>query len=183
MLPVVGGILFFVLLGVLTWGIAALLSRNPDSVNERLAKTTFDVGGTSTVAETIADSGPLLFQGLVGDEGERSIVLDHTGEDVRTGWRAYYASPADRPLDCRVTQIRRTRQFTDCEGRTLDVEDLTPPEGVRVLVGDVVTIDLTGATSGTAATPGTGTTSGTAPATTSVTTSGTAPVTDSSDAP
>ena len=45
-LPVAGGLAFFALLGLATWGIAALLRDNPEQVNERLAQTTFEVGNT-----------------------------------------------------------------------------------------------------------------------------------------
>ncbi|MBI5089235.1 MAG: hypothetical protein HZB15_10380 [Actinobacteria bacterium] len=142
-LPVAGGLAFFALLGLATWGIAALLSRNPDQVNERLARTTFEVGNTQRMAEVIAEEGPLMFQGLIGDEADNSVVLDHTGEVVSQGWVVYYAHPADRPDTCKVTQVVGTRQFTDCEGRVIDVEQLAaPPLGVRPLVGDTVILDL-----------------------------------------
>ena len=144
-LPVLGGLLFFVLLGLATWGIAAILSRNPERVNEDLAATTFRVGEIETVADIVAEDGPLIFPDLVRSGGNRTVVLDHTGTDPRRNWRAYYAFPADRTVECKVEQVRGTRTFTDCEGRTLDVEDLAPPPGVRVLVSDSVTIDLTGA--------------------------------------
>ena len=49
-LPVVGGLAFFALLGVVTWGIASLLSRNPEKVEERLAQTQFEVGPTEDLA-------------------------------------------------------------------------------------------------------------------------------------
>ncbi|MGE0139306.1 MAG: hypothetical protein AB7R77_15930 [Ilumatobacteraceae bacterium] len=142
-LPVAGGIGFFALLGLATWGIAALLSRNPEQVNERLARTTFEVGNTERVAEIISAEGPLMFQGLVGDEADDSVVLDHTGQSVNTGWVIYYAHPADRPETCKVTQVVGTRQFTDCDGRTIGVEQLAaPPLGVAPLVGDTVILDL-----------------------------------------
>lgn len=151
-LPVAGGIVFFALLALATWGIAALLSKNPDRVSTRLATPTFEVGRTETIAELIADQGPLLFQGLVGKEGDRSVVLDHTGDTVKKGWRVYYAYPADRTADCLVEQVKGTRNYTDCEGRTLPVEQLAPPEGVQVLVNDRVEIDLRGALAATSST-------------------------------
>lgn len=144
-LPVAGGIVFFALLALATWGIAALLSNNPERVSTRLATPTFEVGRTETIAELIADQGPLLFQGLVGKEGDRSVVLDHTGDTVKKGWRVYYAYPADRSPDCLVAQVKGTRTYTDCDGRTVSVEQLAPPEGVQVLVNDRVEIDLRGA--------------------------------------
>jgi hypothetical protein len=141
-LPVVGGIAFFALLALATWGIASLLSRNPEKVEERLAQTQFEVGPTDDLADLIADDGPMLFQGLVGDGADRSIVLDHQGDDPAQGWRVRYAHPADREPTCKVSQIEQTRQYTDCEGRTLEVDDLARPERARVLVSDVVVIDL-----------------------------------------
>jgi hypothetical protein len=144
-LPVLGGLAFFVVLGLATWGIAAVLSDNPERINDRLAADTFDVGDVDSLSSIIADEGPLIFPDLVRTGGTRTIVLDHTGDDPTRGWRIYYAYPADRELTCKVTQVRGTRQFVDCEGRTLDVEDLAPPVGVNPLVSDRVVIDLRGA--------------------------------------
>jgi hypothetical protein len=154
-LPVLGGILFFALLGVATWGIAAVLSGNPDQVEQRLAATTFEVGRTTYLAELIADDGPLLFQGLVGTAADRSIVVDHQGDVPKRGWRVRYAFPADRTDACKVTQVKGTAEFTDCEGRTLGVDDLARPAGVQLIVGDVVTIDLRGAGDPATTTPAT----------------------------
>lgn len=142
-LPVAGGLAFFAVLGLATWGIAALLSRNPEQVNERLARTTFEVGDTARIAALIDEDGPLLFQGLVGKDAKGSVVLDHTGDVVDRGWIVYYAHPNDREESCKVTQVQHTRRYIDCDGREIDVEQLAPPpEGVRPVVGDTVIIDL-----------------------------------------
>jgi hypothetical protein len=160
-LPVVGGLAFFAVLAAATWGIAALLSSNPDQVNERLARTTFEVGPTDRIAALIDEDGPLLFQGLVGTGAKGSVVLDHTGDVVDRGWVLYYAHPSDRDETCKVTQIEHTRRFTDCDGRELNVEDLAPPpHGVRPVVGDTVIIDLRAANTPTTTTDTTPTTVG-----------------------
>ncbi|MCB1000792.1 MAG: hypothetical protein KDB40_15965 [Acidimicrobiales bacterium] len=143
--PVVGGIGFFALLGLTTWGIAAFMSRNPERVEERLAATTFEVGGIEFVADQIDQGGPILFQGLVGDDAERSVVLNHTGDDPERGWSVRYAFPADRDDSCPVRQVEGTASFTDCAGRTLGYDDLARPERVRPLISDVVVLDLRGA--------------------------------------
>ncbi len=156
-LPVVGGIAFFVVLGLATWGVAALLSGNPEQVEERLAPPTWTVGRTEFLAGEIAEDGPLLFQGLLGDTADRSIVLDHQGDDPRTGWRVRYAFPADRDDTCKVRQVPGSREFLDCEGRTLGVDDLARPERVRPLVSDVVIIDLRGAAEDAASATSSGT--------------------------
>ncbi|MFN6121624.1 MAG: hypothetical protein ACK5CE_18600 [Actinomycetes bacterium] len=145
LLPVLGGIAFFALLGGVTWGIAALLSGNPERLEERLATPTFEVGSTEFVAGQIADGGPLLFQGLVGDDADRSIVLNHEGDDPGRGWSVRYAFPADRDDTCPVSQVEGTARFTDCDGRELAYDDLARPDRVRPLISDVVVIDLRGA--------------------------------------
>ncbi len=141
--PVLGGIAFFALLGLATWGVAAILSGNPDDLSDDLSSPTFEVGHVESISAIIADDGPLIFPDLVRAGGRRTVVLDHTGDDVRANWVVYYAAPADRPLDCKVTQQQGTRQFTDCDGRTIDVTDLTPPPGVFTAVeGTTIVIDL-----------------------------------------
>ena len=155
-MPVLAGLAFFALLGLALWGIAALLSNNPEQVNERLARTTFEVGRTERIADVIAEDGPLLFQGLVGDDADNSVVLDHTGDDPENGWIVYFAHPADRDDSCKVTQIQHSRQFTDCEGREIEVEQLAPPPiGVRPVVGETVTIDLRAVNTATTEVPST----------------------------
>ena len=53
------------------------------------------------------------------------------------------AYPADRDDECKVTQIRGTRRFTDCDGREIDVSDLaTPPAGVTPNVFPDGTLEL-----------------------------------------
>jgi len=67
------------------------------------------------------------------------------GSEPQLGWRIYLAYPADRSTDCAIEQIRGTRQFTDCDGRTIDVSDLAlPPDGVVPQVSDdgLLTLDL-----------------------------------------
>ena len=78
--------------------------------------------------------------------GKRSIVIEHNGTDPAKGWQVYYAYPADRDESCLVTQIARTHTFTDCEGRTLRVDELMPPLDVRPIVENKTTllIDLRG---------------------------------------
>ena len=56
-LPVVGGLGFFALLALATWGIASVMSRNPDQVEDRLVGTVFEVGNTEFVANLIDDGG------------------------------------------------------------------------------------------------------------------------------
>jgi hypothetical protein len=148
--PVLAGLAFIALLGLVTWGIAAWISRDGAEPTERLAPTTFPLGSVQARAEDVAENGPIILPGLNTTTGERTLVVDHTGDDPTRGWRIYYAYPIGRP-DCPVEQVVGTRDFVDCDGATITVEDLSPPEsGVNPVVEDQrrLLIDLRGVTTG-----------------------------------
>ncbi|MGB0113779.1 MAG: hypothetical protein WBP59_11210 [Ilumatobacteraceae bacterium] len=149
--PVLGGIAFFVVLGLATWGIAAYISRGGAEVTDRLAPTTFPIGSAQNAAQTVEEDGPIIFPGLNTLTGERTLVLDHVGDDPTRGWRIYYAFPAGRDSSCPVEQVIGTREFIDCDGVTIDVTELSPPDaGVNPIVEDQRTliIDLRGLSTG-----------------------------------
>jgi len=147
--PIVGGILFFAALFGVTW-LMAEFATNRAEVQVQAGDRTFVVGNVDDIAEAVAEGGPLLFPDLKSADGVRSIVLDHTGADPATGWQVYYAYPADRGTDCLVTHVPKSRNYTDCEGRSLDVSELALPTDVRPVVENrkTLSIDLRGVTSG-----------------------------------
>ena len=104
--PVGLGLLFFAVLGGLLWIVAALLSDAKPSDN--FATKTFRPGSASGWAQVVVEDGPILFPDLLGTDGDKTIVLDHQGTDPDLGWVIYLAHPADRPLSCKVTQVRHT---------------------------------------------------------------------------
>ncbi|NDH45407.1 MAG: hypothetical protein EBY04_03410 [Actinobacteria bacterium] len=133
MAPVAAGIAFFAVLGLVLFGIAALMS------GEQSQTTTFtpdrlQVGNVERWADTVNTNGPVLFPGLGTTSGERTIVLDHNGSDPQRGWIVYYAYPADRDPSCIVTHVKGTRDFIDCDQRTLAVELLHRPVDARPVV-------------------------------------------------
>jgi len=132
-LPVAGGALLLAALLGLLWAVAAWMSSDGRPA-ERLAPTTFEVGDVTTFSEHIAESGPLLFPGLNTTSGERTLVLDHTGDDPAEGWHLYWAHPADRGPTCAVEQVEGTDRFVDCSGRELGVDELAPPAGTCAIV-------------------------------------------------
>lgn len=146
--PVVAGIVFFAVLFLATWGVAVLIGRNADSVSGGFAPTIFEVGPVETIAESVAEDGPILFPDLKSADGTRSIVVDHLGDDPARGWQVYYGHPADRDPGCLVAHTPGTRTFVDCEGRELAPEDLALPVSVRPIVENRTTlfIDLRGVT-------------------------------------
>jgi hypothetical protein len=141
--PVAAGIGFFAVVGLFLWGIAALLSGN--ETQTLIGSRTFTPGPARVWAASIDRDGPILFADLSGTTGDQSVVLDHQGDDPERGWRLYLAHPADRPLTCKIAQEPRTANFTDCEGRALQVDQLAlPPQGVGPAVSNdgVLSLDL-----------------------------------------
>lgn len=139
--PVIGGGVIIAALAAFLWGMAAFISSGSAETSERFANTEFTIGGVENLSEVVATNGPMLFPELGTPVGTRSIVVDHTGEQPADGWRVYWAYPADRDADCVVDQIPATRTFTDCEGRTIDVSELAPPDaGVVPRVDDQTTL-------------------------------------------
>ena len=126
-LPVLGGIALLAAIFSTTFGIAAWISRGGAETTPRLAPKTLPVGRAETIAETIVETGPILFPGLNTTTGQRTLILDHQGEDPTRGWRLYLAHPADADASCAVEQIRATSRFTDCNGTELDVTALARP--------------------------------------------------------
>jgi hypothetical protein len=143
--PIVGGIVFFAALFGVTWLMATYVTNKTETTTTT-GDRTFVVGQVADIAESIAENGPVLYPDLRDPLGKRSIVIEHNGTDVAKGWQVYYAYPADRTDACLVTQIQKTHSFTDCEGRTLTVEQLMPPTDVRPIVENKTTllIDLRG---------------------------------------
>lgn len=131
--PVAAGIGFFALLALLLWGVAALISRNPEQTSTNLSGTIQEMGSAVNLADAIAKDGPIVLNDLIGDD---HIVLSHSGADPNQGWVISLAHPADRDASCQVEVVRGTATFTDCDGRTLGVTDLAaPPAGVAPIVG------------------------------------------------
>jgi hypothetical protein len=145
-IPVAAGIGFFTVLGLALWGVAALIADNAVETEEILVAEYQDLGSADRFAAIVDEGGPIVMRDLVGED--RSIVLDHAGDDPRSGWIVYLAHPADRDPSCPVEQQPGTRRFTDCDGRTLDVTELAPPPlGVQPIVSDdgLLTLDLVAA--------------------------------------
>jgi len=114
-LPVVAGLVFFAVLGLAIWGVAAWTSHT-NGVQSNLGEDTFNMGSARDRAQEVAERGPLLFPGLVAaDQGY--IVVNHAGTDELAGWKAFAAVPPGSRIDCAVQWVADTRQFQDpCTG-------------------------------------------------------------------
>lgn len=142
--PVLGGIAVLALIMLFTYAMAVLISGSDGpEASERLAPRTIELGNVENRARDVAEGGPLLFPGLNTSIGERSLVLHHEGDDPATGWVVFAAHPADRPMSCAIEQVRGTDTFVDCDGRTVHVTDLAPPDGgIRPVVYDRQRLEL-----------------------------------------
>ncbi len=148
-LPVFGGAVVLAIMAGFTWAIAAYISGGDPQSTNRLAPSTFTIGNVEGLSETVAADGPLFFPELGTAIGTRSIVINHTGDVPADNWRVYWAYPADRDSTCFVEQVPHTSTFTDCDGRSIDVTELSPPDqGVvpRVEERTTLIIDLRGVT-------------------------------------
>jgi hypothetical protein len=139
LIPIIGGIAFFAALFGVTWLMATYITNNAE-VNVQPGDRTFVVGSVVDVAKSVASNGPVLYPDLRDSHGTRSIVIEHTGDDPANGWQVYYAYPADRDATCLVKQVKKTHTFTDCEGRTLNVDQLQLPADVRPIVENRTTL-------------------------------------------
>jgi hypothetical protein len=145
--PVLGGITVLAAILAATYGLAAWISRDGVETSSRLTPRTLPVGGVESVSETIAETGPILLPGLNTTSGERTLILDHAGEDPTRGWRLYLAHPEGEP-SCGVTQVPETSRLLDCDGDEIDIARLARPTDAcpivenreRVLIGLVTDV-------------------------------------------
>jgi len=140
--PVLGGIVVIGLIFLATWISAVLISGGGAETTSRLAPPVFPMGSVTERATSIAKDGPIVLADLHTTRGDRSLVVDHEGDNATTGWKLYWGYPADRDASCPVTQVRGTQTFTDCAGRTLDVTQLARPEGVHPTVVDSERLEI-----------------------------------------
>jgi hypothetical protein len=140
--PVLGGIIVIGLIFLATWISAVLISGGGAETTARLAPPVFPMGSVKERAESIAEDGPIVLADLHTTRGDRSLVVDHEGDDPTAGWKLYGGYPADLDATCPVTQVRGTQTFTDCNGRQLDVTELARPDGVHPTVVDSERLEI-----------------------------------------
>ena len=105
---VVAGVLLFLLVLALT---------GPRSARQS-SRATFKVGSARSLAKTVAQDGPLLFQDLLNRS--RDIFVNHLGGDE---WRAFEAHAPGAPRRCTLKWRPETRDFVDpCEGRAFPAD-------------------------------------------------------------
>lgn len=91
-----------------------LASRGGDDVRISIGDDRFRAGSAEARAETIAETGPVLFGDVAG--GSRDIILQHIGDDPESGWVAIAATAPGKPRDCTLDWQAETGDFADCDG-------------------------------------------------------------------
>lgn len=127
------GTVFFALLFGVTWIFADQATDNRKR-EVRTGDYTFRVGPVDDMADLVKRDGPILYPDLRDTTYQRTIVVDHVGDEPSRGWQVYYAYPADRGPECLVTHLEGSRNFIDCNQRTLSVELLFRPVDARPVV-------------------------------------------------
>jgi hypothetical protein len=105
--PVLGGIAFIAVIGLVLWGVAVLVGRNADPSDVHLGPDKFVLRSLDKKAKLIAEDGPLLFPGLVGPAERQPIGVWHAGDVTTSGWEVFSLVPAGGTPSC-VLQLDRT---------------------------------------------------------------------------
>ena len=109
--PVLGGIAFIAVLGLVLWGASVLLVRNADPSDVHLGANEFVLERLDAKAKLIAKDGPLLFPGLLGPAERLPIGVWHAGDSATSGWQVFSLVPAGGTPSC-VLQLDRTDRTT-----------------------------------------------------------------------
>ena len=109
--PLAAGLAFFAVLFGVPWLFADRATDNRKR-EVRSGDYTFRVGPVDDIAEIIERDGPILYPDLRDTTYQRSVVVDHTGDEPSRGWQVYYAYPADRSPECLVTHTSKEREIS-----------------------------------------------------------------------
>jgi hypothetical protein len=116
---ILGGI-FLIVLAICIAGAVLAIANDDPNVDINLGDDEFQIHQIEARAETVADSGPLLFADPTG--GNRPLIVTHQGDEPEEGWIAILAiAPGSEA--CIVDWDEDDGVFRDCEGETY------PPDG------------------------------------------------------
>jgi hypothetical protein len=82
-----------------------------DDIQVRLGDDRFQDINAVSVAEKIAQDGPIIYQDLAG--GSRDIFVQHLGDDPEQGWLAFDVRPAGEARECALSWQPDQQQFVD----------------------------------------------------------------------
>jgi hypothetical protein len=105
---VVGATAVFVALVI---GLLVFYLAGRDDIQVRLGDDRFQDINAESVAEKIAQDGPIIYQDLAG--GSRDIYVQHLGDDPEQGWLAFDVRPAGEARECALSWQAGEQQFVD----------------------------------------------------------------------
>jgi hypothetical protein len=88
-----------VVAAALVLGVARLASDPDSGVDIRLGVDTVNLGAAERYAGEIAQRGPLIFPDASPNR-ERDVVVNHVGDDWRTGWFVFAARREGEGREC-----------------------------------------------------------------------------------
>lgn len=122
--------------------LVTLVLKDRNSPDLRLGDQTYVVGNTEGIASSIADHGPLLLPDVSGRK-DRNVILQHVGQDPKSGWYAFLANPPDRDQSCTWEWKPDENLFrAKCDPSLTAPADGKGLEQYQVTVGEKVEIDL-----------------------------------------
>jgi hypothetical protein len=119
--------------------IAAVLIANnlgSDRSTTQSSQSKFHVGPPASLAKSISDDGPLFFNDTA--TGSRPLVVQHLGDDPKTGWSAFDAAIGS----CIITWNKDSRDFTDCNGNRYPADGGSLHHYPVTVTDDDVIVDL-----------------------------------------
>lgn len=139
-LLVVAGLFGVVALAFVVTRITSQASDNQLTLN--IGDQRFRPGPAQTLAEAIADGGPLLLSDVAS--GDRDVIIQHIGSDDQTGWYAFAVRAVDAPRDCVVQWQEAAANFSDsCDGTVYSAEgDGLTQYPVEVDADGILVVDL-----------------------------------------
>jgi hypothetical protein len=123
------------------WLVTLVLSDR-NSPDLRIGDQTFTAGRTDEIASSIAKHGPLLLPDVSGRQ-DRNLILQHLGDDPKTGWSAFLANPPDEDQSCTWEWQPDEELFrAKCDPTRTAPPDGTGLQQYEVTIGETVEIDL-----------------------------------------
>jgi hypothetical protein len=144
--PVLGGVAFLAVLGLVLWGIAVLVSHHADPSDVHLGSNEFVLERLDKKVKVIAAEGPLLFPGLVGPAERQPIGVWHEGDATTSGWQVFSLVPEGGAPSCvlELDRADRTALVDPCTQKRYPSDGSTLPRvNSHVDLDGNLVIDLT----------------------------------------
>lgn len=108
-----------------------------------LGDDVFEAGRADSIADEIAENGPIRYADLVG--GRQNIILQHLGDDPLIGWYAFDLIRPGQPPECQLEWNPDAQVFRDsCDETEIPPTGFGQPTYPVDIEDNRVSIDLRG---------------------------------------